>query len=90
MYVGNSLSHAYCVPFLLCVTQHSDEKVTHARVKPERNFANSLSCLPGLPVKSGMGSELSRGHTYGLVSGSHQRNVSGQCPSDHIIIILLS
>lgn len=69
MYMGKNLSHAYCVPFLLYVTQHSDEKVTHAMVKPERNFTNFLSCLPGLPVKSRRGSELSRGHTYGLVSG---------------------
>ena len=31
-----------------------------------------------------------RGQTNGLVSGLHQRNVSGLCHSDHIIITLLS
>lgn len=30
------------------------------------------------------------GHTNGSVSGLHQRYVSGHCPSDHIITMLLS
>lgn len=74
----------HCISFMSETRQHlrGDSCKTGAESIPCQNFLSTL--------RRDLNSNLfSRGHTNGLVSGLHQRNVSGHCSIHHFYNITL-